>query len=69
MNVLILSETFDVTTDIVCSWLNYFKQDYLRVNNPNLSIKSVFIDVSNTEIIFSIQGTSSLYKLSDFKGI
>jgi ATP-GRASP peptide maturase of grasp-with-spasm system len=31
--ILIFSEEIDRTTDIVCNWLNYYKQDFLRIND------------------------------------
>lgn len=35
--MLILSEQTDVTTDIVCSWLNHYGCSYLRVNEKDAS--------------------------------
>ncbi len=35
--MLILSEQTDVTTDIVCSWLNHYGCSYLRVNETDAS--------------------------------
>ena len=42
--ILILSEQTDATTDIVCSWLNHYGCNYLRINeedahNPNVEIR------------------------------
>ena len=35
--MLILSEQTDVTTVIVCSWLNHYGCSYLRVNETDAS--------------------------------
>jgi len=42
--VIIFSISFDITTDIIIEWLNYFQQKYERINELNGYQKKININ-------------------------
>ena len=64
--ILICSDVSEPSTDIVCSWLSYYKKKFLRISNENIiDIKSIIIKDGYVEINFNIDNEQ--HKLSDFK--
>jgi ATP-GRASP peptide maturase of grasp-with-spasm system len=51
--LLILSEEFDVTTNEVIDWLEYFKIPFIRVNNTSL-ITIEHIEINNNSISWNL---------------
>lgn len=63
--ILICSDITEPSTDIVCSWLNYFNKKFIRISNKDLiEIKTVYINNENIEIDFLINNEE--FKLSQF---
>lgn len=44
---MILSEQNDITTDIVCSWLNHYNCKFLRVNEEEAHNPDVKVRINN----------------------
>lgn len=65
--VLIVSESDDTPTNSICSWLNYYKVPYERLNDEvgNRSIKQIVIQNNNSKIVIS--HGNKLYNLLDYK--
>lgn len=64
--ILICSDLCEGSTDLVCSWLNFYNKDFLRISNKNvITIKSIILNDFFTDFIFDIDETE--YKLSSFK--
>ncbi|UOK43465.1 MULTISPECIES: grasp-with-spasm system ATP-grasp peptide maturase [Flavobacterium] len=64
--ILICSDVSEPSTDIVCSWLNYYDKKFVRVSAENIiDIKSIVIKDNYIDINFNIDNEG--YKLSDFK--
>ncbi|SDP99132.1 ATP-GRASP peptide maturase, grasp-with-spasm system [Mucilaginibacter sp. OK268] len=65
--VLIMSQHFDRSTDIVLQWLNYYGASYIRVNHGDvLKVRKINIDKGNTEI--TIRHNSVEFSLSEITG-
>ncbi|MDD5569529.1 MAG: grasp-with-spasm system ATP-grasp peptide maturase [Bacteroidales bacterium] len=63
--LLIFSEETDRTTDYVCSWLNYLKTSYVRINNKiNANIIDE-IEISNNTININLSRKQNKYKFED----
>lgn len=58
--ILIVSDEFDQSTNIVIDWLRFFKKDFFRINNTD-KCEIVKIDFSSNVILLKIGG-----KLLDF---
>lgn len=53
--ILILSEEKDITTDIVCNWLNYNQIKFIRLNDENTKNVSVVLHIGNGDSIISFK--------------
>lgn len=63
--ILICSDVLEPSTDIVCTWLNHFNKQFVRVSYKDLiEIKTVNINNDLIDIDFYING--NIYKLSEF---
>ncbi len=63
--ILISSDILEPSTDIVCSWLNHFNKDFIRISNKDIiEIKKVNINDDFVDIDFIINNEN--YKLSQF---
>jgi len=65
--ILILGESQDISTDKVCSWLNYYSKRFLRINDEhnNLDIVDcVYFTDNKYGLILQINGFS--YDFNDF---
>lgn len=63
--MLILSEQTDATTDVVCSWLNHYGCDYLRVNEEDAHNPHVEIRIKDGKFTALYSDDSHVYDLSD----
>lgn len=63
--ILILSEQTDATTDIVCSWLNHYGCNYLRINEEDAHNPNVEIRIKNGKFKVTYSNGSRIYDLSD----
>jgi len=67
MNILLISEESDITSDNVCSYLHYWQVPYIRINS-NLSYKTVLsINGTHDEIITYLQFGKHQVNLRDVK--
>ena len=63
--ILICSDVKEPSTDIVCSWLKYYKKKFIRISKENIiTINKVILSNSTDDIEFSIDDQN--YKLSEF---
>ena len=65
--ILILSEQTDITTDIVCAWLNHSNCKYLRINDEdahNPDVETRIID-GQFKVLYLHEGLK--YDLSDIE--
>lgn len=52
--ILIFSSKDDYTTNIVCRWLNFYNQKFLRLNKEDRNVYVKKIDMENQEFILEI---------------
>ena len=69
--VLLFSEKSDITTNLVIDWLDYFGEEWLRINeNENIEFFEVdgkiFFEIRNKQILFD-EVKSVWYRRSTFK--
>jgi hypothetical protein len=58
MKVLIISQNFDITTDLVIKWLRKFKIDYFRINLGDIAeINQIEIENAKFYFVMSRNGT------------
>lgn len=62
--ILILSEEKDITTDIVCNWLNYNQIKFIRLNDENTKNVSVVLHIGNGDSIISFKNNEIQFELS-----
>lgn len=65
--ILILSEQTDVTTDLVCSWLNHFVCEYLRINEEDAHNPDVEIHIEDGEFAVFYSNGRHNYNLSNIE--
>lgn len=64
--ILICSDEKEGSTDIVCDWLNHYKQPFLRISSKNIiRIHDVRISNKECDIQFALDG--KMYCLSEIK--
>jgi len=64
--VLIFTEDDEFSTDEVISWLKYFRQPFVRINNSELDhsrIKNIRFD-SNGKVNFNLEVLKTKYKIN-----
>ena len=49
MMIFILGEGKDITTDIVCHWLNYYQSPFIRINKEETSLYELLLLLDHTE--------------------
>ena len=49
MMIFILGEEKDITTDIVCHWLNYYQSPFIRINKEETSLYELLLLLDHTE--------------------
>lgn len=68
--ILILGETYDSATDVVCAYLNYYKAKYVRINEDTRNVVE-YLTIDNNQgvniIIHDFDGTE--HNLKDFRAI
>lgn len=63
--ILILSEQNDVTTDIVCSWLNHYNCKFIRINEEEAHNPDVKIRINDGKFTVLYSSNSQDYDLSN----
>ena len=58
--LLILSEETDITTDIVCDWLNYFSHPFKRINREKINNYNVAIHFKNDKLSVYLHNSSDV---------
>jgi ATP-GRASP peptide maturase of grasp-with-spasm system len=63
--ILICSDEKEPSTDIVCSWLNYYNKKFIRISYLNaITIKRLLLNNLKLDIVFDIDDIE--YRMSDF---
>ena len=65
--ILILSEQTDATTDIVCSWLNHYGCEFLRINDESAHNPHVEIRIKDGKFMVLYANDSHVYDFSDIE--
>ena len=65
--ILILSEQTDATTDIVCSWLNHYGCEFLRINDESAHNPNVEIQIKDGKFTVLYANDYRVYDLSDIE--
>lgn len=65
--ILILSEQIDNTTDIVCSWLNRYGCEFLRINDEDAHNPLMEIRIKDGKFTVSYSDGSRVHDLSDIE--